>query len=150
MTRNQGCGTPTVMVIEGTSNAPTGLIQWLRVNGYQVMEETNLENAMEDAVDYTQRERPDLILLSLSHLPSNDLATFDLFRDKVESRNIPIVVISNSSSESPHGDVVVAGDSEYLARPENAKQLTNLIDNLLHRINDDWDIDERKSRAKTQ
>jgi CheY-like chemotaxis protein len=132
MMRNQGSGTPTVMVIEGMGDAPTRLTQWLRVNGYQVMEETNIENAMENAVDYTQRERPDLILLSLKQLPSDNLATFDLLRDDVEMRNIPIVAILDPGGQPSHDDAVVAVYSEYFDRPENIERLTNLIDNLIH------------------
>jgi DNA-binding response OmpR family regulator len=149
MMRNQQSGAATVMVVEGISDAPKTLTQWLRVNGYQVMEESNIENAMENAVDYTQRERPDLILLSSSQLPSNDLATIDLLRDEVEMPNIPIVVISDPGGQSSQGDTVVAVYSEYFVRPENNEQLTNLIKNLLHRSNEDWDVDERKSHAKT-
>jgi DNA-binding response OmpR family regulator len=143
--RDQQCGAATVMVVEGVSDAPKTLAQWLRVNGYQVMEETNLEKAMENAADYTQRERPDLILLSLSQVPADDLATIDLLRDEMEMRKIPIVAILELGGQSTHDDAVVAVDSEYFDRPENTEQLTNLIENLLHRSNEDWDVDERKS-----
>jgi PleD family two-component response regulator len=130
---NKQSGAPTVMVVEGMSDSQTTLTQWLRVNGFQVMEESSIETAVEDAVDYTQRDRPDIILLELHKLPPDDLAAVCLFRYEVDLRDIPVVVISDRGGEVSHADAAAVGCSEFFIRSENTEQLTNLLINLLHR-----------------
>jgi chemosensory pili system protein ChpA (sensor histidine kinase/response regulator) len=131
--RDKEGGAPTVMVVEGMRDSQNALAQWLRVNGFQVMEESSIETAVEDAVDYTQRERPDIILLELHKLPPDDLAAVCLFRHEVDLRDIPVVVISDRGSEVSHADAAAVGCSEFFIRSENTEQLTNLLINLLHR-----------------
>jgi PleD family two-component response regulator len=150
MIRNQPGGSPKVMVVAGMCDASNTLTEWLKVNGYQVMVESDLENAMANAVDFTQRERPDLILLTSTQLPSKDFATIVLLPDEVEMRNIPIVMLSDPRNQASHGNAAVAGYREYFVKSETAEQLTSLIDNLLQRSTENWDVDERKSHAKTQ
>jgi len=119
---------PTVMIVDHF--ADDCLRQWLELTGYRVVEESNVRDAVEDAADFTGRERPDLILLGLSQA---ELAAVRLFREDAELCDVPIVALFDPEGEISRTEALAAGCNKFIPRPENVEQLTSLIGNLLPR-----------------
>lgn len=124
-------GCPTVMLVEDYAGMRLKMKQGLETSGCRVVEETSVHDAVEDAMDFTCAERPDLIVLDLSQMTAEELYAIRLIREGAELWDVPIVVLSDSDVAVSHADALAAGCSECLKRPDDAEQLSIFIENLI-------------------
>lgn len=117
----------TIMLINDLADTRSGLRHRLEEKGYRVVEETNLRDAMEDAEDFTRRERPDLILLGLRR---DELEAVRFIRQDAELCDVPIVALC-VGEEVFDTEAVAAGCNRFVPRSIGAEQLANLVGNLL-------------------
>lgn len=122
---------PTIMLIESKSSRMTcGLLQEC---GYRVIEEENLGQAVEDMTDFTGRERPDVILLDLNQLSSEESWMLHILRSGAQKPNLPIIGLAESEEAAIQRTPKADGCNRLFSRHNGIGQLTTMIDDLLSR-----------------
>jgi CheY-like chemotaxis protein len=81
--------------------------------GYEVIE---AENAL-PALFRAARNMPDLILADLNMPVMNGLELIDQLKGHVDTRDIPVVVVTGSTSEESRTEAFEAGCAGYLTKP---------------------------------
>jgi len=84
-------------------------------------------------MDRAQRQRPDLILVSLAGLPGEVLGSGRRIRESAAAGDdVPVVIFC--FDEIPEGAEVAIGKNVHIAQPDNFNQLRRLLSTLLGRI----------------
>ena len=120
---------PIILVVEDVHETRDGIEKLLKVDGYRVV----LARDELDGIESAQRERPDLILVSLAGLPSEVLSSSRRIRDSAASGDdVPIVVFC--FGEILEGAEVAIGKNVHISQPDNFNQLRGLLSRLLRGI----------------
>jgi len=127
MNRKDGHGL-SILVVEDVHETRDGIEKLLNADGYRVA----LARDEEDAAESAQRQRPDLILVSLAGLQSEVVVTARRIRERAGIGNIPVVVFCNGDINE--GDEIAIGDNTHVTRPDNFNQLRSLLTRLLHQV----------------
>ena len=118
-----------ILVVEDVNETRDGIERLLMVDGYRV----TLARDERDGIESAQRQRPDLILVSLAGLPSEVIVSARQIREKAAiGEGVPVVVFC--VDEIAEGDEVAIGKNVHVTRPDNFNQLRSLLARLLHRI----------------
>jgi two-component system response regulator MprA len=118
-----------VLVVEDVHETRDGIEKLLKADGYRVA----LARDEPDAIESAQRNRPDLILVSLAGLPREVIASARRIRERADAgEQVPVVVFCNE--EIDEGDEVAIGQNVYVTRPDNFNQLRGLLTRLLLKI----------------
>jgi two-component system, cell cycle response regulator DivK len=127
MDRQNGGGSPTVMVVEDFEDNRFMMRRLLEMSGYRVLEAINGE----EAVELAHRERPQLILMDLSLPQLDGLAATRRIRQHADLRDVPIVAVSAHDTADFHADALAAGCNDYVTKPIDFDQLEALLSRLL-------------------
>jgi|SRR5215213_2782623 len=120
---------PIILVVEDVHETRDGIERLLRVDGYRVA----LARDEEDGIDSAQRQRPDLILVSLGGLLREVIVSARRIRENAAiGEDVPVVVFC--SEDIAEGDEVEIGKNVHVARPDNFNQLRSLLARLLHTV----------------
>lgn len=120
---------PIILVVEDVHETRDGIEKLLMVDGYRVM----LARDELDGIESAERQRPDLILVSLAGSPSEVLGSGRRIRESAAAGNdVPVVIFS--FDEIPEGAEVAIGNNVHIAQPDNFNQLRELLSRLLRRI----------------
>ena len=119
---------PIILVVEDVQETRDGIERLLMADGYRVA----LAKDEEDGIGSAQRQRPDLILVSLAGLPSEVIVSARRLREKAAIGDVPVVVFC--VDEIAEGDEVAIGENVHVTRPDNFNQLRSLLARLLQRI----------------
>ena len=120
---------PIILVIEDVHETRDGIEKLLKVDGYRLV----LARDEFDGIESAQRQRPDLILVSLSGSPSEILGSGRRIRESAAAGDdVPIVIFC--FDEIPAGAEVAIGKNVHIAQPDNFNQLRGLLSRLLGRI----------------
>lgn len=117
---------PVVMVLENEAALLETLVSRLAREGFT----PQVARTGAEALGIFDSVKPDLVLLDV---PSSDSTRIDLCRDLRRRSDIPIIVVSSTSSEI---DVVVAlevGADDYLVKPYRIRELVARIRAALRR-----------------
>lgn len=118
-----------ILVVEDVHETRDGIERLLLVDGYRVALARNEQEGIENA----QRQRPDLILVSLAGLPREVIVSARRIRETAAIGDaVPIVVFC--VEEIAEGDEVAIGNNVHIARPDNFNQLRSLLARLLRKI----------------
>ena len=118
-----------ILVVEDVHETREGIERLLMVDGYRVA----LAKNKEDGIESAQRQRPDLILVSLAGLPSEVIVSARQIREKAAiGEDVPVVVFC--VDEIAEGGEVAIGENVHVTRPDNFNQLRSLLARLLHTI----------------
>jgi CheY-like chemotaxis protein len=118
-----------ILVVEDVRETREGIERLLLVDGYRIALAGDEQNGIESA----QRQRPDLILVSLAGLPQEVIASARRIRESAAiGEDVPVVVFC--VEEIAEGDEVAIGKNVHVTRPDNFNQLRSLLARLLHRI----------------
>jgi CheY-like chemotaxis protein len=117
-----------ILVVEDVHETRDGIEKLLNADGYRVA----LARDEEDAAESAQRQRPDLILVSLAGLQSQVVVTARRIRERAGIGNIPVVVFCNGDINE--GDEIAIGENMHVTRPDNFNQLRRLLTRLLHQV----------------
>ncbi|HEY0760774.1 MAG TPA: response regulator [Pyrinomonadaceae bacterium] len=117
----------TIMVVEDYDDTRLLLKKGLEGMGYSVLEASNGQ----EAVEISDREHPDLILMDLD-LPILDgiLAT-QLIRQQKEMHGVPIVAVTAYPMSYTHVKAFAEGCDEYMAKPIDMTELARLVNRYL-------------------
>jgi CheY-like chemotaxis protein len=120
---------PIILVVEDVQETREGIEKLLLVDGYRVA----LARDEHDGIECAQRQRPDLILVSLAGLPREVILSARRIRESAAiGEDVPVVVFC--VDEIPQGDEIAIGENVHVTRPDNFNQLRSLLSRLLHRI----------------
>ena len=118
-----------ILVVEDIRETGEGIERLLLVDGYRVA----LARNEQDGIESAQRQRPDLILVSLAGLPLDVIDSAARIRKSAAiGEDVPVVVFC--VEEIAEGDEVAIGENVHLTRPDNFNQLRSLLARLLQRI----------------
>src|ERR1044072_1315976 len=102
---------PIILLVEEGNETRDGIQKLLKVDGYRVM----LARGELDAIESAQRQRPDLILVSLAGLPGEVLGSGRRIRESAAARDdVPVVIFC--FDEIPEGAEVAIGNN-FTHRP---------------------------------
>ncbi len=120
---------PIILVVEDVHETRDGIEKLLKVDGYRVV----LARDELDGIESAQRQRPDLILVSLGGLPTEVLGSGRRIRDSAgPGEDLPVVIFC--FDEIPEGAEVAIGKNVHIAQPDNFNQLRGLLSRLLRGI----------------
>ena len=118
-----------ILVLEDVNETRDGIEKLLKADGYRVA----LARDETEAIESTQRQRPDLILISLAGLPHEVVAAAHRIRERsAVEEDVPIVVFCLEDIAA--GDEVAIGRNVHITRPDNFNQLRSLLSRLLSKI----------------
>jgi CheY-like chemotaxis protein len=117
---------PLVMLVESPQESTNIMKSLLEISDYRVLKETSIDEAVENFIDFTRRERPDLILLNMSQSSADDLAAVRLICANAKLRNIPVIAVGGTGDISAT-DALDAGCNKVLDQPISAIRLNNII-----------------------
>ena len=113
----------TVLLVEDYADSRLMMRLLLEMSGYRIVEaETGRE-----AVEFAERECPDVILMDLS-LPEIDGLTATKFIRELEIlRDVPIIALSAHAAEHFHNAALAAGCNHYVTKPVDFDQLEDVV-----------------------
>lgn len=116
----------SILVVEDVTETRDGIERLLKADGYRVA----VARDEPDAIESAQRNRPDLILVSLAGLPSEVIFTARRIRERAGvGEQVPVVVFC--IEEVDEGDEVAIGQNVHITHPDNFNQLRSLLTRLL-------------------
>jgi CheY-like chemotaxis protein len=119
---------PIILVVEDVHETRDGIEKLLKVDGYRLV----LARDEPDGIERAQRQRPDLILVSLAGTPIEVLNSGHRIRESAAAgEEVPIVVFC--FDEIPAGAEVAIGKNVHITQPDNFNQLRDLLSRLLQR-----------------
>ena len=120
---------PIILVVADVHETRDGIEKLLKVDGYRVVAARDELDGIESA----QRQRPDLILVSLAGLPGEVIGACHRIRESAAADDdVPVVIFG--FDEIAEGAEVAIGKNVHIARPDNFNQLRRLLSRLLQRI----------------
>ena len=118
---------PVVMLVEDFRDTREMMRRMLEMQGCRVVEAANGQ----EAIELSQSERPDLILMDLN-MPVLDGFTATLrIRENEQMRDVPIVAVTAYNTAEFRAAANAVGCSEYVAKPVDFGQLMTLLNRLL-------------------
>ena len=117
----------TIMVVEDYDDTRLLLKQGLEMLGYNVLEASNGQ----EAVDIADREHPDLILMDLDLPILDGIAATQCIRQKPELDGVPIVAVTAYPMSYSHVKAFAKGCDEYMRKPIDMTELAQLVNRYL-------------------
>ena len=99
----------------------------LELEGYQVFEATNGQEALEKVAD----EAPDLILLDVMMPVMDGFTVCRILKDHEETRLIPIIIMTALDAVADRVKGIKAGADDFLTKPVHEEELLARIDTAL-------------------
>jgi CheY-like chemotaxis protein len=126
---NESDTSSVILVVEDVNETRDGIEKLLKADGYRV----TVARDQKDAIESAQRQRPNLILVSMAGLPHEVVLAARRIRELASvEENVPVVVFC--IAEIDEGDEVAIGKNVYITRPDNFNQLRTLLARLLNQI----------------
>ncbi|HSE33803.1 MAG TPA: hypothetical protein VLA93_19690 [Pyrinomonadaceae bacterium] len=118
-----------ILVLEDVNETRDGIEKLLKADGYGVA----LARDETDAIESAQRQRPDLILVSVAGLAHEVIASARRVRERsAVGEDVPVVLFC--IEDIAEGEEVAIGRNVYITRPDNFNQLRSLLSRLLSEI----------------
>jgi len=117
----------TIMVVEDYEDTRLLLKQWLEGLGYDVLEASNGQ----EAVDIADREQPDLILMDLDLPILDGIAATQKIRQMPELDRVPIVAVTAYPMSYSHVKAFAKGCDEYMRKPIDISELERVVSHYL-------------------
>ena len=123
--------TLSALIIDDSLSARRSLAEFVKDIGYDViMARDGIE-----AIEVIENHIPDIILVDLEMPRMNGLEFTSHIRNKSETKNIPVIMITSRSTEKHRDMADAAGVSAYLTKPFSEDELLENIQNLLLAMN---------------
>lgn len=105
-----------ILVVEDENTLAFALKKKLESAGYLV----NVALDGKDALNKIDQEKPDLILLDLILPVMDGFAVLKELKKTVKYENLPVIVLTNLSSDEDIADVLNAGGTDYFIKTEHS------------------------------
>lgn len=128
MSSNNRHGRYTIMVAEDYADTRTMMRKLLEMNGYEVVEAANGQ----EAVELVRQDCPDLILMDLNMPLMDGLAATEQIRECLELCNkVTILAITAHDTYGMKEAALEAGCNGYLTKPIDFDHLQKVINRIL-------------------
>jgi DNA-binding response OmpR family regulator len=117
------------MIAEDSSTVRRLVADRLAADGYQVIEAADGEQALA----LTRREQPDLLVLDKVMPKYDGFEVVRALRDSPETRDIPIVMLTERTSEDDVLGGLGLGVEEYMPKPFSPRELSARVQRVLTR-----------------
>ncbi len=119
------------LIVDDSLSARRSLAEFIKDIGYDIrMARDGIE-----AIESIETQKPDIILVDLEMPRMNGLEFTSHIRSKVETRDIPVIMITSRSTEKHREMADSAGVNAYLTKPFSEDELLENIQNLLLVVN---------------
>ncbi len=118
-----------ILFIEDEPSLQKTLGDILRGNGYEVINALNGEIGLRLA----QSEKPDIILLDIILPKMNGLEVLEILKNNKETKNIPVIVLTNLESMEDINKAIELGAVAYLVKAEYSME--EVIDKIKKALN---------------
>lgn len=115
------------LVVDDSLSARRSLAEFVKDIGYDVL----MARDGIEAIEVIEGNRPDIILVDLEMPRMNGLELTSHLRTKVETKDIPVIMITSRSTEKHRSMADAAGINAYLTKPFSEDELLENIQNLL-------------------
>jgi len=115
------------MVVEDYDDTRLLLKKGLEGMGYSVLEASNGH----EAVEISDREHPDLILMDLDLPILDGIVATQLIRQQKEMHSVPIVAVTAYPMSYTRVKAFAEGCDEYMAKPIDMTELARLVNRYL-------------------
>lgn len=105
-----------ILVVEDENTLAFALKKKLESVGYIV----NVAMDGKDALNKIEQERPDLVLLDLILPVMDGFAVLKELRKSPKNETLPVIVLTNLSSDEDIADVLNAGGTDYFIKTEHS------------------------------
>ena len=113
-----------ILIAEDFEDNRIALKLMLKLAGFEALEAADGQQAIE----VTQRDRPDLILMDIS-LPTIDgLQATRTIRSNADFQQLPIIIFSAHDSAESRDEAQEAGGTSYLTKPIEFEELRKVIE----------------------
>lgn len=120
------------LVVEDFEDSRFMMRRLLEMAGYNVLEASDGEQAVQMAVD----SRPALILMDLSLPKLDGLSATRQIRQQKGLKRVPILAVSAHDSPESRNEALAAGCNEYVTKPINFDQLHALLERFVPQAKD--------------
>jgi CheY-like chemotaxis protein len=118
---------PRIMVVDDDDDIRLLLTQFLRSEGYSVVQAATAKEAETNALKHI----PQLILMDLSMPGADGLSAIWNIRKQPEIGNVPIIIISAYDAFDLRAEAAAAGCRGYLTKPLDTTELKTMIQSVL-------------------
>ncbi len=119
-----------VLIVEDEEILLTALSEELKQEGFQVLGAKDGAEGVEKA----KSEKPDLILLDLVMPRLDGIGALKLLKEGEETKDIPVVILTNLSDYDKISDALSLGAMDYLVKANyRLEELVNKIKTVLER-----------------
>ena len=118
-----------ILVVEDDPAISVGLREKFRLEGYEVLEAEDGEQAR----DLLAEDPPDVVILDIMLPKLDGLTVLRWLRKKYPT--LPVLIISAKGSEDEKVSGLRAGADDYLAKPFGLRELVARVEALLRRLN---------------
>lgn len=101
-----------ILFVEDESALQRAATQVLTEEGYKVFSALDGETALQ----YAKKERPDIILLDLVIPKKSGFEVLDELKKDPETKDIPVIILSNLESSEDIGKALERGATTYLVK----------------------------------
>jgi two-component system cell cycle response regulator DivK len=108
-----------VLVVDDNQDSRELVVKVLKNKGYEMIEATDGEEAIEKAVG----ERPDLILLDISIPKLDGYEVTRRLKSREEFKETPIVALTAHAMKGDRAKALEAGCEGYISKPINIREL---------------------------
>ncbi|MFP4124190.1 MAG: PAS domain S-box protein [Coleofasciculus sp.] len=119
--------TPLILLAEDNEANTQTLADYLQGIGYEMI----MAKDGKEAVQLSQRRKPDLILMDIQMPELDGLSATQQIRANPRTANIPIIAITALAMSGDREKCLAAGVSYYMTKPVNLKKLATIINALL-------------------
>jgi signal transduction histidine kinase/CheY-like chemotaxis protein len=109
----------TVLIVDDESDTLDLMSEWLSMRGYDVLP----ARSGNEALRLADSDHPDLILLDDQMPVLDGIETCRRLRQNPSTRNIPVILITGQDSASGQMDALLAGATDFAARPVTLSDL---------------------------
>ena len=118
---------PTIVVAEDNADQRSLYVTLLSGVGYRVLEAADGA----EAVEVVRRERPGLVLMDVTMPGTSGWNAVRAVRDQVETRDIPVIVVTGLAGSRDRDASFAAGSDAYLSKPVSPRRLLEEVHRFL-------------------
>ena len=116
-----------VLIVDDNQDSRELVVKVLKNKGYEMIEATDGEEAIEKAVG----ERPDLILLDISIPKLDGYEVTRRLKSREEFKETPIVALTAHAMKGDRAKALEVGCEGYISKPINIRELPDQVKSYL-------------------
>jgi CheY-like chemotaxis protein len=121
-----------VMFIDDNADTLEVMERSINMLGYEVLTCIDEKNALQAAIE----NLPGIIFTDLALQNIDGLTLLRSFKGHPQTKSIPVIVVSASSSPQDRLDAIAAGADAFLEKPIRFDELNNIFEKFLVKPND--------------